>query len=126
MFRAYEQGVLRVAVRRDLWREKAAAILGEVELGRYLPAFTRLSIDVDGQGGRTGKEARSEAEEVARAGARAAAAASPALARILRMVAGELESVEPVAGVEVVEEGALEARPGFPGEAQELSRGADP
>ena len=101
MFRGYDQGVLRLAVRRDLWREKAATMLGEIELGRHFPAFGRLSVEVDGEGGRTGKEARSEAEEVARADARGAAEASPTLARLIRMVAGELESVEPIAAVEI-------------------------
>lgn len=104
-FVAFERGVLKLAVRQELWRGKVRDHLRALDLGALFPGFRNVEVVLEGQAGQTGREARSEAEEKRRVEARAAAERSATLKRVLAAFGGQVEAVEPAEGEAVTPAG---------------------
>lgn len=86
-------GLLRIGVRKELWRHRVRETLGDVDLGAALPGARNVEI-VSAQGsGRTGREVIAEADQVRRAAARAAAEASEPIQKLIQRFGAELEEV---------------------------------
>ncbi len=88
-------GVLRVGVRKELWRLRLREALGQMDLGRVIPGARKVDIVFTPELGRTGREVLAEVDVERRAEARAAAEASEPVRKLMLMFGAELEEVTP-------------------------------
>jgi hypothetical protein len=92
-FGAFIDGTLFLNVRQDRWRSILQEHLREVDFVSYLPGFRRWELRL-AEGGRTGREARTQEDERRAVTARAAVAASPIIARLVAALGGRVDYVE--------------------------------
>ncbi len=90
-----EGGTLRVGVRKPMWRDLVRETLGRLDLAALVTGLRRVEVVIDDVRGRTGREARSEADLGRRAAARDAANRSEAIKRLLAAFDAEIEDIEP-------------------------------
>ncbi len=90
-----ETGTLRVGVRKPMWRDLVRDTLGRLDLAALVTGLRRVEVVIDDAAGRTGREARSEADLGRRAAARDAANRSEAVRRLLAAFDAEIEDIEP-------------------------------
>ena len=90
-------GVLRIGIRKELWRHRLREALGEVDLAAAFPGARTLEIVSAQDTGRTGREVIAEADQDRRAAARAAAEASEPIRKLIQRFGAELEDVTPFA-----------------------------
>lgn len=88
-------GVLRVGVKKELWRHRVREALGHLDLGSVIPGARRVEIVFTPDAGRTGREQLAEVDVGRRAEARAAAEASEPIKRLIQLFSAELEEVTP-------------------------------
>lgn len=96
VFQGFAAGVVRVGVRRELWRDRTYEALSRLDLGALYPGFRRIEVSVVEAGGQTGREKWTALTETARTGARTEAERAPALRRLMELMSAELDSVEPI------------------------------
>ncbi|MBM4389558.1 MAG: hypothetical protein FJ090_00435 [Deltaproteobacteria bacterium] len=90
-----EAGTLRVGVRKPMWRDLVRDTLGRLDLAALVSGLRRVEVVIDDVLGRTGREARSDADLGRRAAAREAAGRSEAVKRLLAAFDAEIEDIEP-------------------------------
>lgn len=91
-FERYEDGVLRIVVRTQLARDKVVQALKPVDFHALFQGFRSLDVRISEEG-RTGREARAEADVKRRDDARAAAESSPAVRRLIEVFGARLDDV---------------------------------
>lgn len=96
VFGGFDAGVVRVSVRRDLWRDRVYEALSKLDLGAIYPGFRRIEVTVAEVGGQTGREKWSALTDAARTDARREAERAPALRRLMELMSAELDTVEPI------------------------------
>lgn len=89
----FADGTLTLVVRQERNRAIVREQLLDVDFVSVLPGFRRLEIRV-GDEGKTGREARTEADERRAAAAREAVASSPLVQRLVALLGGRVEHVE--------------------------------
>lgn len=88
-------GVLRVGVKKELWRHRVREALGQLDLGSVIPGARRVEIVFTPEEGRTGREQLAEVDLGRRAEARAAAESSEPIRKLIQLFGAELEEVTP-------------------------------
>ncbi|GDX78864.1 hypothetical protein LBMAG42_06750 [Deltaproteobacteria bacterium] len=88
-------GVLRVGVKKELWRHRVREALGQLDLGAVVHGARRVEIVFTPDAGRTGREQLAEVDLGRRAEARAAAEASEPIRKLIQLFGAELEEVTP-------------------------------
>lgn len=96
-FVSYTAGMLTLATRSGVHLASIGESLRQVDFTGCLPGFRNFDVIVAAGAGQTGRELRRVEDDVRLGKAQAAARGSTAVARILAVFGGDIESVEPSA-----------------------------